>query len=56
MIKENDQKKFRDPRGTVTHDGQPRGNKQIDSFCSNLLDDLVKVQVLYKSTCQDGNR
>ena len=47
---------LRDPRGTVTHDGQPRGNKQIDSFCSNLLDDLVKVQVLYKSTCQDGNR
>jgi len=37
---------IRDPRGTVTHDGQPRGNKQIDSFCSNLLDDLVKAEEL----------
>jgi len=39
---------IRDPRGTVTHDGQPRGKHQlqIDSFCSNLLDDLLKAEEL----------
>ena len=41
-MSEND---VRDPRGTVTHDGHPRSKHQLqmDSFCSNLLDDLVKV-------------
>ena len=44
--KKTTENNLRDPRGTVTHDGQPRGNKLIDSFCSNLLDDLVKVHFL----------
>jgi len=39
---------IRDPRGMVTHDGQPRSKhqQQMDSFCSNLLDDLVKADEL----------
>ena len=56
LMSNNDQKKksendVRDPRGTVTHDGQPRGKHQlqIDSFCSNLLDDLLKVDAFTKT-------
>jgi len=39
---------IRDPRGTATHDGHPRGKQQqqMESFCSNLLDDLVKAEEL----------
>ena len=45
----------RDPRGTVTHDGHPRSKHQLqmDSFCSNLLDDLVKVPTFTNLTPVD---
>ena len=56
----NDQSKMskndvRDPRGTVTHEGHPRSKHQLqmDSFCSNLLDDLVKVPTFTNLTPVD---
>ena len=49
VTRKSDERYIRDPRGTATHDGHPRSKhqQQMDSFCSNLLDDLVKVPTLW---------